>query len=86
MSDMVKRNYRITLTSMTRNQSKPNFIEQIRSDLSNTIDAILNHQYLDALEKKEISRVKLEMFVCERYLIITNDKRNALTISRTSSE
>jgi hypothetical protein len=67
---------------MTRNQSKSNFIEQIRSDLSITIDAILNHPYLYALEKKEISKVTLEIFACEQYHIITNDKRNfAFTIS-----
>jgi thiaminase len=72
---------------MTRNRSKSNFIEQIRSDLSNTIDAILNHPYLYALEKKEISKVKLEIFACEQYHIITNDKRNfALTISKASSD
>jgi thiaminase len=72
---------------LIRNQSKYNFIEQIRGDLSNTIDAILNHPYLYVLEKKEISRVKLEIFVCEQYHIITNDKRNfAFTISKTSSD
>jgi thiaminase len=72
---------------MTRNQSKSNFIEQIRSDLSNTIDAILNHPYLYALEKNEISKEKLEIFVCEQYQIISNDKRNfAFTISKTSSD
>jgi thiaminase len=72
---------------MTRNRSKSNFIEHIRSDLSNTIDAILNHPYLYALEKKEISKVKLEIFACEQYHIITNDKRNfALTISKASSD
>lgn len=72
---------------MTRNQSKSNFIEQIRSDLSNTIDAILNHPYLYALEKKEISKVKLEVFVCEQYRIISNDKRNfAFTMSKASSD
>ncbi len=72
---------------MTRNQSKSNFIELIRSDLSSTIDAILNHPYLYALEKKEISKVNLEIFVCEQYHIITNDKRNfAFTISKASSD
>jgi hypothetical protein len=40
---------------MTRNQSKSNFIERIRSDLSNTIDAILNHPYLYALEKLPVN-------------------------------
>jgi hypothetical protein len=38
---------------MTRNQSNYNFIEQIRGDLSNTIDAILNHPYLYALERRK---------------------------------
>jgi len=72
---------------VTRNHSKSNFIERTRSDLSNIIDAILNHPYLYALEKKELSKVKLEIFVCEQYHIITNDKRNfAYTISKTSSE
>jgi hypothetical protein len=40
---------------MTRNQSKSNFIERIRSDLSNTIDAILNHPYLYPLEKLPVN-------------------------------
>ena len=72
---------------MTRNQNKSNFIELIRSDLSNTIDAILNHPYLYALEKKEISKAKLEIFVCEQYHIISNDKRNfAFMISKASSD
>src|SRR5438477_6745740 len=72
---------------MTRNQNKSNFIELIRSDFSNTIDAILNHPYLYALEKKEISKAKLEIFVCEQYHIISNDKRNfAFAISKASSE
>jgi thiaminase len=72
---------------MTKNQSKSNFIENIRSVSSNTIDVILNHPYLYALEKKEISKEKLEIFVCEQYHIIANDKRNfAFMISRTSSD
>ena len=72
---------------MTRNQSKSNFIELIRSDLSNTIDAILNHPYLYALEKKEIPKGKLEIFVCEQYHIISNDRRNfAFMISKASSD
>ena len=47
-----------------------NLIEQIPGDLSGSIDAILNHPYLYALEKKQVSRVKLEIFVCEQYYII----------------
>jgi thiaminase len=72
---------------MTRNQSKSNFIEQIRGNLSSIIEAIIHHPYLDALEKKEVPRVKLEIFVCEQYYIITNDKRNlAFAISKASGD
>jgi thiaminase len=72
---------------MTKNQSQSDFTENIRSDFSNTIGVILNHPYLYALEKKEISKEKLEIFVCEQYHIITNDKRNfAFMISRASSD
>jgi hypothetical protein len=47
---------------MTRNQSKSNFIELIRSDLSNTIDAILNHPYFRI--QKEDDLVKwVEQFI-----------------------
>jgi hypothetical protein len=40
---------------MTRNQSKSNLMERTRSDLSDTIDAILNHPYLYALEKLPVN-------------------------------
>lgn len=67
--------------------SKLNLIEQIQRNLSNSIDAILNHQYLDALEKNAISKEKLEIFVCEQYHIITNDRRNfAFMISKAASD
>jgi thiaminase len=47
---------------------------------------ILNHAYIAALEKKEISREKLEIFVYEQYHIISNDRRNfALMISKASN-
>lgn len=47
---------------------------------------ILNHAYIAALEKKEISRKKLEIFVYEQYHIISNDRRNfALMISKASN-
>ena len=36
--------------------SKSNVIERIQTNLSNTIDTILNHQYLDALEKNAITK------------------------------
>jgi thiaminase len=47
---------------------------------------ILNHAYIAALEKKEISREKLEIFVYEQYHIISNDRRNfAFMISKASN-
>jgi thiaminase len=61
---------------MARNQSESNFVEGLKGNLSNTINAIANHPYLYALEINEIRRVKLEIFVCEQYHIVTNDKRN----------
>jgi thiaminase len=68
-------------------QNQSNFIGNIQRDLSNTIDTILNHFYLHALEKKEITKEKLEIFVCEQYYIISNDKRNfALMISKASDD
>jgi len=42
---------------------------------------------LYVLEKKEIPKEKLEIFVCEQYHIISNDRRNfAFMISKTSSD
>jgi thiaminase len=62
------------------------FIENIQNKLSITIDMILNHSYIAALENKEISREKLEIFVYEQYHIISNDRRNfALMISKASN-
>jgi len=63
------------------------FIESIKSELSTTIDAIHNHKYIHSLEKHEIRKEKLEIFICEQYHIIANDRRNfALMISKASSE
>lgn len=67
--------------------SKSNVIERIQTNLSNTIDAILNHQYLNALEKNAINKEKLQIFVCEQYHIITNDRRNfAFMISKAATD
>jgi thiaminase len=67
------------------NQSS--FIENIKSELSATINAIRNHKYIHLLEKHEIRKEKLEIFICEQYHIITNDRRNfALMLSKASSE
>jgi thiaminase len=73
---------------MTKNhQNRLNFISNIQRNFSETADSILNHPYLHALEKNEISKEKLEVFVCEQYYIISNDKRNfALMISRASDD
>jgi thiaminase len=73
---------------MTKNhQNQSNFIGNIQRNLSNTIDTILNHSYLHSLEKNEIAKEKLEIFVCEQYYIISNDKRNfALMISKASDD
>ena len=73
---------------MTKNHYKEsNFIGNIQRDLANTIDTILNHSYLDALDKNKITKEKLKIFVCEQYHIIANDKRNfALMISKTSDD
>ena len=55
--------------------------------MDKTINTILDHSYLDALDKKKIIKEKLEIFVCEQYHIISNDKRNfALMISKTSND
>ena len=71
----------------TNHHNQSNFIRNTQRRLANTIDTILNHSYLDALEKNEISKEKLEVFVCEQYYIISNDKRNfALMISRASDD
>jgi thiaminase len=70
------------------NYNQCNFIGNIqRRHLANTIDAIVNHSYLEALDKKKIPKQKLEIFVCEQYHIIANDKRNfAFMISKTSND
>ena len=73
---------------MTRNhQNQSNFIKNIQRKLSNTTDSILNHAYLHSLANNEIAKEKLEIFVCEQYYIISNDKRNfALMISKASDD
>jgi thiaminase len=70
---------------MIPSKQQDKFIENIQDNLSKTIDMILNHSYIVALENKEISREKLEIFVYEQYHIISNDRRNfALMISKAS--
>jgi len=72
---------------MTKNQGQSIFIGNIQRTLSNTIGTILNHPYIEALEKKQIAKEKLEIFICEQYHIIANDKRNfAMMISKASDD
>jgi thiaminase len=70
--------------------SHPNqvdFIETTKSELATIIDAIHNHEYTDALNNHKIRKEKLEIFICEQYHIIANDRRNlALMISKASSD
>ena len=67
--------------------NQADFIETTKSELSSIIDAIHNHEYIDALDKREIRKEKLEIFICEQYHIIANDRRNfALMISKASSD
>ncbi|MBA3977035.1 MAG: hypothetical protein H0X50_02415 [Nitrosopumilus sp.] len=69
---------------MTYNNSKLTLIEDIQGDLF-IIPTIHNHPYIDALEKKQISKYKLEIFICEQYKIIANDKRNFAYICKIDS-
>ena len=69
------------------NNDNNNYIHKIKNNYSKTIDAILNHQYLSALEKKQISKEKLQILVYEQYHIIKNDRRNfAFIISKASDD
>jgi thiaminase len=69
------------------NDNNNYFLQRIQNNYSKTIDAILNHQYLSALEKKQISKEKLQILVYEQYHIIKNDRRNfALLISKASDD
>ena len=66
------------------NHNLSTFMESIQSDLFDTINSIHNHQYIEALDNKKINKEKLEIFVCEQYHIIANDKRNfAFMVSKT---
>ncbi|MBV9666938.1 MAG: hypothetical protein JO327_02275 [Nitrososphaeraceae archaeon] len=82
----IPHNYMILHSSKHHNNNN-NFLQKIENNYSKTIDAILNHQYLSALEKKQISKEKLQILVYEQYHIIKNDRRNfALMISKASDD
>jgi thiaminase len=40
-------------------------IDNLQRNISNIVDIIINHPYIHALEKKQISKDKLEIFVFE---------------------
>ena len=62
-------------------------IDDLQRNLSKLVDNIIYHPYIHALEKKQISKDRLEIFVCEQFLIIANDKKNfAFMISKTSND
>jgi thiaminase len=70
-------------------ENNGHFIRNLQNSslLSATLDMILKHPYILALEKKEIRKDKLELFVFEQYHIIKNDRRNfALMISKASND
>jgi thiaminase len=68
-------------------QNNHDFIRNLQSSLSDISAIILNHPYILALDKNEIRRDKLELFVSEQYHIIRNDRRNfALMISKASND
>ena len=69
------------------NNKKYDLFDDLQRNLSNVVDTIINHPYIHALEKKQIRKDKLEIFVCEQFHIIANDKRNfAFMISKTSND
>src|SRR6476469_10398693 len=69
------------------NNKKYDLFDELQRNLYNIIDTIINHPYIHALEKKQIRKDKLEIFVCEQFHIIANDKRNfAFMISKTSND
>src|SRR5689334_5100460 len=73
--------------SKHQNNNNNSFIQKIEGNVSKTIDAILNHPYLAALERKQITKEKLQIFVYEQYYIIKNDRRNfAFMISKASDD
>jgi thiaminase len=68
------------------NHNLSTYMDTIQSDLFDTVNVISNHQYIEALDNKKINKEKLEIFVCEQYHIIANDKRNfAFMVSKTSN-
>lgn len=42
-------------------------IDDLQRNLSKFVDTIIYHPYIHALEKKQISKDRLEIFVCEQF-------------------
>ena len=62
-------------------------IDDLQRNLSKLVDVIIYHPYIHALEKKQISKDRLEIFICEQFQILANDKKNfAFMISKTSND
>lgn len=83
MLDTIKKMYLVThftfaVMTQRAHHNPWSFIKRIRSNLFDTINAIHNHQYIEALDNKKISKEKLEIFVCEQYHIIARIKRQRL--------
>jgi thiaminase len=67
--------------------NKSTILLDIQRDLTDIINTIYDHPYIAGLEKKQIAKDKLEIFICEQYRIIANDKRNfAFMVAKTSSD
>lgn len=52
------------------------FVDIIRKELTPTIEKILRHPYIKAIEDGKIAKDKLTIFVGEQYYVISNDLRN----------
>jgi thiaminase len=61
-------------------------IDNLQRNISNIVDIIINHPYIHALEKKQINKDKLEIFVFEQFQIIENERNFAFMISKTSND
>lgn len=71
---------------MVNDNGKLTFFGDMQKDFTSIINTIHNHPYIDSLEKKQIGKDKLEIFICEQYKIIANDKRNIKIVLQGSIE
>ena len=60
------------------------FINSIERS-SSIINRILNHPYISSIDNGKMPKEKINLFACEQYYIISNDRRNfAIMASRAS--